>query len=380
MNYFTSSYINSSIAQLATRYVGQYLDGIEPEKFEVAWKGGNLQLNDVRIRQEVVDLIGLPVTLVYGWVGNVKISLPIGNLFSIRASAVSEPLIIELEELYVVVAPKPEAQWDETVLLERYRLSRQRMLDEADVKLLAAQAQKQLETTAKARQGWMARIASRFVEDIRFNIRSVHIRYESPCRDPSSGQVPFCFGMTLESLLIRTPTVDDINFLNHNKTDRRKVESPHDASGQKKILRISEVAVYWNSNYQGPLLVDQLLNSPQTPEQRRLIKLSMHDIMLFAKSSAPLHSSSVPSYHQNYVLKPFSCSVLVNASAVMKTETPASWRKPRGHTFIAALPEAVDDSSKEVPSSPAQQPNVSQYNLRVDLASLDVSFNKNAFS
>lgn len=372
MNYLTSSYVNSSIAQLATRYVGQYLDGIEPDKFEVAWKGGNLQLNDVRIRQEVVDLIGIPINLVYGWVGNVKISLPIGNLF--RGSAVSQPLIIELDELYIIVTPKPEEQWDDSVLLERYRLNRQRILDEIDVKLLATQAQKQLETTSKEQQGWMARIASRLVEDIRFNIRSIHLRYEDPI---GSRAGPFCFGVTLESLLVKTPTLADINGLlnDHESTSR---ESRINLSGQRKLLRISEIAVYWNSNFDGQFIAD-------SSEQHQFVT-SMREIVLNSTSKFPSHSNPES---QHYILKPFSCSVLVDISAVPAIENPPLfWTKPKGHAFADAERSVEETSDREDGAVVLESPKrgrtssltISKYNLRIHLASLDVSFSKQVFS
>lgn len=377
MNYFTSNYINSSIAQLATRYVGQYLDGIEPDKFEVAWKRGDLQLNDVRIRQEAVDLIGLPIKLIYGWVGNVKISLPIKNFFR-GASVLSEPLVIELDELYIVVAPKPEQEWSHSDFVDKYRLSRQQMIDKIDVKLLAAHAQKQLETTAKGQKGWMARIASRLVEDIQFNIRSVHLRYEDTIGSQSG---PFSFGITLESLLIRTPKLEDLNAIEY--------EGNRD-TGQKKLLRISEISVYWNSSCRGDsFMVSNMLHEdrqPLTLDMQRSIRRAVNG--LIARPSAvdttlKLGRTTSPLV---YILQPLSCSVLVDVGIDSSSSRSKgkSWQVPNLGLSLQASVVASQTAGERQSESPNQQnepmrvtsSRATKYSVTVDLARLELSIGK----
>lgn len=407
------NYINSHVARLATRYVGQYLEGIEPEKFEVAWKGGNLQLSDVQIRPQVVDLINLPVAIAYGWVGNVKISLPLSNLFSVRQSATPQPLFVELKELFLVVIPKPEDEWDEEALLRRHRLLRQRRLDECDVKLLAEHAKERLAQTATqaaaSQPGWMARLAARIMADVQFRIQTVHIRYEHKAPTPA---LSFSMGVILPILEISTPKnaeaehyqcacdsqrlaqriryvppvagLDSHHAVKHDSADcgfageTSATESYDNGPTERKLFRITDVAVYWNSADQGPLLCStpsgkNILCDPATAQRvLRLIVTKSGSDESFATDSVRLSSNVIQdganAFPLRYALKPFSCSLFIDVSTLEDAATSAAFRGSTETHCVSNTPPASTSKLSKLP--------VNCYRACFGLARLSIAVHK----
>ena len=56
------------VATLLSKYLGRYVEGLEEENLALSVKDGNLVLNDLRLRAEVLDDLELPVTMHSGWV------------------------------------------------------------------------------------------------------------------------------------------------------------------------------------------------------------------------------------------------------------------------------------------------------------------------
>jgi hypothetical protein len=336
-------YITSHIARLITQYVGKYFEGIEPHKLELAWKGGNLQVNDIGMKPAIMDFVNLPLCLAYSSIGSVRVSLPLRNLLSVRRLSPTEPLLIEIQNFYMIVVPKPESEWNEEAFQLRCRFMRKRRLDQCDVKLLAEHARQcfvhSAQETLSTSSTWFSSVLNRIVENVKFVVTNVHIRYEyvSPQMDRS-----FSAGMTLTTLEIRTPKETQWkNFLQKQQEEYEPVtlEMPQlfhtflsntCCVSQKKMFSITKIAVYWNSGENCYYLTRLKLYNPQTRtflddtvvktilqdiaattqqekpfEERKTITTSPTPIFFFLDSNEKEDHVRFP---VSYLLKPFSCS------------------------------------------------------------------------
>ncbi|XP_053990844.1 uncharacterized protein LOC128882970 isoform X2 [Hylaeus volcanicus] len=353
-------YITSHIANLMTQYVGKYFEGIEPHKLELAWKGGNLQVNDIAMKPAIMDFVNLPLCLAYSSIGSVRVSLPLRNLLSVSRLSPPEPLLIEIQNFYMIVVPKPECEWNEEVFQLRCRFMRKRRLDQSS------------ETLATSSR-WFSSVLNRIVEDVKFIVTNVHIRYEYV-----SPHIDRCFssGMTLATLEIRTPEETHWkNFLQKQQEEYEPVtlEMPQlfhtflyntCCVSQKKMFSITKIAVYWNSGENCYYLTRLKLYNPQTRTflDDSLVKTILQEIATSTQQENPLEKNLDEKqdhlrYPVSFLLKPFSCSFWLFVYS--KIDTPSDGN----------VTSSFDSSS----------PYVSQktYQLWVELQRLQVIVKKN---
>ena len=111
----------SLVSSLLTRYFGKYLRGLESENLRVSLTSGEVTLENVALKTSALDDLLLPITIKSGSVGRLNVTVPWRSLRT-------EPVVIRLERIFVVVAPTPRSSHDpeayalKTLNTKRYRL------------------------------------------------------------------------------------------------------------------------------------------------------------------------------------------------------------------------------------------------------------------
>ena len=127
----------------------------------------------------------LPFKLKYGKVGRIFVDIPMTGLFF------SYPIKIELSEIFVLVEPKPVAEWKEDVIKESFFKATQSSLEDLE----------EYFKTRIAAQGSDSAIVNgiinRVVESLEIEVKNVYLRFEDTISNPN---MTYAIGASIESI------------------------------------------------------------------------------------------------------------------------------------------------------------------------------------
>ncbi|GFQ85231.1 vacuolar protein sorting-associated protein 13D [Trichonephila clavata] len=184
-------------AWILNTYVGEYLENLNTDQLSIGLLQGEVELENLPLRKDALKALELPVQIHSGFVGKIKLQIPVSRLRS-------EPWVIFIERLFLIAGPILSSEYDEKVE-EAAALSR---------KLAQLEA---LEAKAKLK------------------IKNVHIRYEDggSCHDHK-----FACGILIHSLSAQST---DQNWL--PKFVRRD-----DNDFMWKLLELQGLSLYWDTS------------------------------------------------------------------------------------------------------------------------------------
>ena len=191
------------LTPLLTSILGDYL---QPECFQEdsirvgLWRG-HVELFNVCLKDDILDLLDLPITLRFARIGHIEIQIPWNQLGG-------KPVVVKIEEVHVLAYAK--YQWEEAANERRLEAIKQAQLRAAEEK--AEDTSKDFGPTAKeaaaaAAAGpaggaggggthWLMQgLLNQVLDRIQIEIRNVHIRFEDLVSSPS---LPYCLGLTLK--------------------------------------------------------------------------------------------------------------------------------------------------------------------------------------
>lgn len=138
----------------------------------------------------------------------------------------SSPSIIVIEDIYALVVPNREIQYDASKEAERNRERKQK-------ELKAIEEQNNSKTVEEGDKGFIACLFTNILSNLKITINRVHIRYEDTTSHVSH---PFACGIVLESLdLYNSPTTSNL-------------AETIGSSIFEKIIKINGFGLYFNTD------------------------------------------------------------------------------------------------------------------------------------
>jgi len=185
---FISWYINT--------YLGKYVENLNSQQLSFALGQGELELENVPLKKNIFRSWGLPVEVKSSVVGRIKIEF---NLFKYLRN---EPVLISIEDVYVVAGPLNLSEWDP---VEEELIAHDAKMDSLDSHEARWKAQFDIASNESSYYSSLyfssmrigASIVTKVVENLQLNVRNVHIRFEEASGIP--GKI-IAFGVTLEGL------------------------------------------------------------------------------------------------------------------------------------------------------------------------------------
>lgn len=170
-----------------------------------------------------MELLDLPIEILFSNIGALTINIPWSKLSS-------SPVPITLENIYLVIGPKAEKQWNFTD--KQGILRKQESIDDYAKQCLGKFAKKKAKSEA-SEKGYIEKMSVKIIDNIQLLFKNIHVRWE----DPVQG---FSFGITLQELQANTT---DENwkqaFLDRTKDDVVK-------AAVYKLLTLKGLRLYWN--------------------------------------------------------------------------------------------------------------------------------------
>jgi vacuolar protein sorting-associated protein 13A/C len=214
------------VANLLNRFLGMYVQNFDPKQLNVGIWSGDVKLRDLELRREALDQLRLPLNVVEGHLGSLTLSIPWSNLRG-------KPLKVNIEDVFLLAAPKEDADYDaeeedrRAHAVKMEKLDSAELLKERNTEGLSAEEQQKT-------QSFTASMVTAIVDNVQVTIKNIHIRYEDSISDPGH---PFALGLTLADFsAISTDGNWKPTFIQGNS------ESTH------KLATLSSLAVYWDTD------------------------------------------------------------------------------------------------------------------------------------
>ncbi|KAI9034346.1 hypothetical protein DFJ74DRAFT_600747 [Hyaloraphidium curvatum] len=193
--------LENLLASVLNRTVGQYVQNLEQSQLNVAvWKG-DVVLRNLRLKREALDKFNLPIDVVEGYLGELKLVIPWSDL---SGSSVR----VQVKDLYVLAGPKAESEARYDPVLEEERLQKAKMdkLATFDELLISTvTGDKQDQASQVQQESFVSSLVRKIVNNLEVTIENIHIRYEDKTSNASH---PFAVGFTLSTLSAHTTTKD----------------------------------------------------------------------------------------------------------------------------------------------------------------------------
>jgi vacuolar protein sorting-associated protein 13A/C len=280
------------VSSLLNRFLGMYIRNFDPGQLKVGIWSGDVKLRDLELRKEALDQLKLPINVVEGHLGQLTLTIPWSNLRG-------QPVKVFIEDVYVLAAPKEDAEYDDEEEERRRQAVKIEKLDSAE--MLKERNQEGLsQEEEKKSQSFTDSLVSAIVNNLQISVKNIHIRYEDSISAPGH---PFALGVTLEEFSAVSTDGEWQPTYIQNST-----------GVAHKLATLGALAVYWNTDSKllGTGREAEVPNAEVTSHEDMLIKFRD----MIAKSDNPDLAG-----HQ-FILKPVSGRAKIEMDNSGKIDAP----------------------------------------------------------
>ncbi|KAM8974085.1 intermembrane lipid transfer protein VPS13C isoform 2-T2 [Pelodytes ibericus] len=257
--------LESVVADLLNRFLGDYVENLDRSQLKLGIWGGNVALENLKIRENALSELDVPFKVKAGQIDKLILKIPWKNLYG-------DAVVATLEGLYLLVVPGASIKYDAEKEERQLQEAKQRELlriEEAlqkaaekgvpgdcydlhsfvyrDVKsgpkrkkhkpfknrfkVLDSKKDKQKE---EKKDTFLEKLATQVIKNLQIKITNIHIRYEDDITDVN---IPVSVGVTLHELSLQTSNESWIPCILNEAT---KVIY--------KLVCLDSFSTYWNVN------------------------------------------------------------------------------------------------------------------------------------
>ncbi|XP_063884386.1 intermembrane lipid transfer protein VPS13D-like isoform X2 [Scylla paramamosain] len=213
-------------------YLGKYLENLNTDQLSIGLLKGEVELENVPLRKDALRHLDMPMEVLAGFVGRVKLQIPVSRLRS-------EPWVIKFEQLYLVAGPIKLEEFDEEAEAAAAQARKISQLDALEAAWRADQeACHEASHYAHSYSSWLSygtSFMTNIIENIQLKIRDVHLRYEDDRCIPN--QV-FACGLTIDSLALQSS----------DEQWRPRYVFGSASKMAYKLLELTNMGLYWDTS------------------------------------------------------------------------------------------------------------------------------------
>ena len=220
----------SFLEKLIINKFGQFISGLDRNKLHLAIWSGNIVIEDVNLKQDILEMFDIPVNLRFSTIGKLQLQIPWSSLSK-------TPVEIILDKILIIATPKPQKEWK----FQDYNSIARKlvMLNDYAKQCISNFVEKQKEGAKKDdKEGFLDKLSMKVLDNLQLTIRNIHFRFED---DTSK----FSFGVTLDEIIMIT-TDEDWKKCFIDRTEEKNKEKP-----MNKLLSLKNLGIYWNSKEVG---------------------------------------------------------------------------------------------------------------------------------
>ncbi|KAF2471810.1 vacuolar protein sorting-associated protein 13 [Lindgomyces ingoldianus] len=214
------------VANLLNRFLGMYVQNFDAKQLNVGIWSGDVKLRDLELRREALDQLHLPLNVVEGHLGSLTLQIPWSNLRG-------KPLKVNIEDVFLLAAPKEDAEYDAEEEERRAHAVKMEKLDSAEL-LKERNTEGMSAEEQQKNQSFTASMVTAIVDNVQVTVKNIHIRYEDSISDPGH---PFALGITLADF---SAVSTDENW--------KPTFIQGSSSSTHKLATLGSLAVYWDTD------------------------------------------------------------------------------------------------------------------------------------
>ncbi|TVY16543.1 Vacuolar protein sorting-associated protein 13 [Lachnellula arida] len=280
------------VSSLLNRFLGMYIRNFDPGQLKVGIWGGDVTLRDLELRREALDQLKLPINVVEGHLGQLTLKIPWSNLRG-------QPVQVEIENVFLLAAPKEDAEYDEEEEERRRQAVKIEKLDSAEMLKDRNQEGMSQEEQQKS-QSFTDSLVTKIVDNLQIKVKNIHVRYEDSISAPGH---PFALGLTLEE------------FSAVSTDGEWKPTYIQDTAGPThKLGTLGALAVYWNTD-------TSLLGTGREAEVAGA-SVASHEEMLSKFKEMIVRAEDPETANHQFILKPVSGQAKIAIDKSGKVDRP----------------------------------------------------------
>ncbi|KAL1801615.1 hypothetical protein ACET3X_001957 [Alternaria dauci] len=264
------------VSTLLNRFLGMYVQNFDPKQLNVGIWSGDVKLRDLELRREALDQLRLPLNVVEGHLGSLTLSIPWSNLRG-------KPLKVNIEDVFLLAAPKEDADYDAEEEEKRAHAVKMEKLDSAEL-LKERNTEGMSAEEQQKNQSFTASLITAIVDNVQVTVKNIHIRYEDSIADPGH---PFALGVTLA----------DFSAISTDENWKPTFIQGTSASTHK-LATLGSLAVYWDTDA-------ELIGTGKGSQSRDEQQIDRADFIERAKGMIARGENPDLGDHQ-FILKPIS--------------------------------------------------------------------------
>ncbi|TAQ85401.1 hypothetical protein B7494_g6292 [Chlorociboria aeruginascens] len=283
--------LESLVASLLNRFLGMYIRNFDPGQLKVGIWSGDVKLRDLELRREALDQLKLPINVVEGHLGQLTLKIPWSNLRG-------QPVQVYIEDVFLLAAPKEDAEYDEEEEERRRQAVKIEKLDSAE--LLKERSQEGLSAEEQQKnQSFTDSLVTKIVDNLQITVKNIHIRYEDSISAPGHS---FALGLTLEEF--SAVSTDG---------EWKPTYIQNSVEVTNKLATLGALAVYWNTD-------TTLLGTGREAEVDSAV--ASHDEMLQKFKEMIVKGEDPDTANHQFILKPVSGQAKIEMDKSGKTDRP----------------------------------------------------------
>lgn len=281
------------VSSLLNRFLGMYIRNFDPGQLKVGIWSGDVTLRDLELRKEALDQLKLPLNVVEGHLGTLTLKIPWSNLRG-------QPVQVYIEDVFLLAAPKEDAEWDDDEEERRRQAVKIEKLDSAE--LLKERNQEGLSQEEQQKnQSFTDSLVTKIVDNLQITVKNIHIRYEDSISAPGH---PFALGLTLEE------------FSAISTDGEWKPTYIQDSAGPThKLATLGALTMYWNTD-------THLLGTGREAEVPGAPPVSTHEEMMENFKEMIVKGEDQEQAGHQFILKPVSGQAKIEIDKSGKTDVP----------------------------------------------------------
>lgn len=280
------------VASLLNRFLGMYIRNFDPKQLNVGIWSGDVKLRDLELRREALDQLKLPINVVEGHLGSLTLKIPWSNLRG-------QPVQVYIDDVFVLAAPKEDAEWDEEEEERRRQAVKIEKLDSAEM-LKDRNTEGMSQEEQQKTQSFTESLVTKIIDNLQITVKNIHVRYEDSISAPGH---PFALGLTLQEFsAISTDGKWQPTYIQNS------------AGTTHKLATLGALAVYWNTD-------SKLLGTGREAAVPGA-DIVPHDEMLEKFRDMIVKGEDLEHAHHQFILKPVSGHAKIEMDKSGKVDRP----------------------------------------------------------
>lgn len=228
--------------KILQKYLGDYILGLDTANLQLGVWSGNIIIENVSLNSKLIELLNLPLNLIFSHIGRMKISIPWNKLSS-------TPVELLLEDLYLVLSLQRRDQW--ALVNNRTLIDKLTFIERVKEGFLSKIREKNKEISKGS--SYFEKLTKLIIDNMQVTIRNIHLRLET---NELLYEKSACCGILLESLVMTTTDSNwNKGFLDRTITKEKPIN---------KLLSLVNLALYWSK---------QAFNTKELGSKEKIIDL-----------------------------------------------------------------------------------------------------------